>query len=350
MKRLVNKLNDNCTSAGKGVFNCMNSFCNDKIKSSRCQNFYNNLKNIESDNIYTCPYGFSCIKKNFEIYNCLLLKETYLNKKMKGKKDINQKIFTKEEIYELIEIDEYNEKNDKDFELLFNSMSDFLHDISKVNGMIGTNSRDIAKCSLSKRDASKLDNIYYLSDFITKRIELYRFISNPAMINTGRKRVRNAYKLFDIYRHIFNNVGKVENISIEMNVVDMNGEKANDDITTFEATDSITILPYLLIDNAIKYSQENSIIKIDFYQENSLINKIIVSSNPSYVIMDKPKDLFLRGYRSENNTSKSSGSGLGLDIVKQICDYNGIDVKIDIDCNQNGQQVFMVVMTIGGKE
>ena len=62
--------------------------------------------------------------------------------------------------------------------------------------------------------------------------------------------------------------------------------------------------------------------------------------------MENTDNFFERGYRASNNTSKSSGSGLGLDIVKQICDYNDIDVSIYIDSDENGSQKFVVLLEL----
>lgn len=343
MKRLINKLSKNNEKVENGILNKLNKFCTEKISSPLCKKFYNDARE-KNDGILTCPYGFNCIKKCNNIYNCILIKENYNNSKMKMKKDIKQQIFFEKDIFDLIKIDEENEKNHDDFEQLFKSMNDFLHDVTKVNKMIETKSHSISKADLTKRDAAQLESIYHLSDFITKRIELYRFTSNPAIISTGRKRQRNAYQLWDIYRHIFNDIGRESNIVIDMKIYNMSHEEENDKKTIFEANDSITVLPYLLIDNAVKYSENNSVIKVRFFQDNNILKKITISSRPSYVIVDDSKLFFERGYRSLNNTSKSSGSGLGLNIVKQICDYNNIKIEIDIDADENGKQKFVISM------
>ena len=100
----------------------------------------------------------------------------------------------------------------------------------------------------------------------------------------------------------------------------------------------------MLIDNALKYSNEKSKIAINIYQENEIVKKIEIENYPSYVITENVDIFFERGFRSKNNTSKSSGNGLGLSIVKQICDYNRIDVKLDISSDKNGRQLFKVIL------
>lgn len=345
MRQMVNSYDLSNKKIIDGVFNNLNDFCKNKIELSKCQNFYNSLLS-QNDGMYQCPYGFNCIKNGNKVHNCVLLKENYINKKMKDKKSIEQKIFSKNEIVNMIEIDNENNQYMNDFELLYKSMSDFLHDITKVNKMIDTYSKSITKKDLIKKDVSKLESILHLSDFITKRIELYRMTSNSEIIKTGRKRKRNAYQLWDIYRHIFGDFCRELSLSIDMKIYNENHIEESDKGTYFYANDSITILPYLIIDNAIKYSRKDSTIKIRFYQKDDILQKITISSLPSYIITEDTSKLLERGYRALNNTSKSSGSGLGLSIAKQICEYNDINLQLYIDADEFGKQKFVIVLDI----
>ena len=125
-------------------------------------------------------------------------------------------------------------------------------------------------------------------------------------------------------------------------VIDLSNHIQPEFKTTFFATDSITILPFLIIDNAMKYSDENSVIRIKFLSDGNLLKGIKICSTPSYIITESPSAVLERGYRSPNNTSKSSGSGLGLNIVQQICNHNNINMSIEIGVDNNGKQEFIV--------
>lgn len=343
MKKLLSFVNDTGTEH-EFILNELNDFCKNKINSTKCQNFYNSLSG-KSDGIYSCPFNFNCIKRNGKIYNCLLIKDNYNHAKVKFKKSDKQQVFEQDKVINLIEIDEQSEINFQNCEAFDNNISDFLHDITKVNKLIENNSKNISKDNLSRIDKSRFQSILHLSDFITKRINLYRYISNPNLISVGRARERSGYKLWDIYRYIFSEIGKDKKISVDMKIYDKNLNEVQDAETRFYASDSITILPFLLIDNAIKYSRENSTIKVSFIQDNGMLEKIIVCSKPSYVINENPNVFFNRGYRSPHNTSKSSGSGLGLNIVKQICDYNNIHIDLDVGPDEDGKQEFFVNMS-----
>lgn len=348
MKKLFVTFDGNSNS-DEYVLNKLNNFCKEKFGTPKCQKFYDNIKE-QNDGIYNCPYGFNCVKNCKKIYNCLLIKNHYNKSKIKMKKGEEQKVFDEMMLFDLLEIEENYEENSSKYENAFYNISDFLHDITKVNTLIGKKSKGISKTNMTKRDKAKLESVIHLSDFITKRIDLYRYISNPTLITIGRKRETDAYKLWDIYRYIFVEIGYESGISIDMEVLNINDNEISEASTKFLATDSVSIIPFLLIDNAIKYSTPNSTIKVKFFEDLGFLKKIVVCSTPSYAITENPNIFFNRGYRSPNNTSKSSGSGLGLSIVKQICDHNNIKINLDLGVSADGKQEFIVNMQINNME
>ena len=342
MKNLVSYYENN--SYNEGTVVKYSNFCKKHFNTDKCVNFYNSLEaNVDEA---LCPYGFLCKKCNNRIYNGIISRESTNLVKLKPKIDRECKVYSDSEIFNLINIDEellyYEEEN----KLAMDCINDFFHDVNKSNRLISDNLTQISKGKLSSKDKNRLISSIKLTDFFTKRVDLYRIVSNPALIQTGRLRERDAFALFDLYRKIFEEIGKKNNITIQISNIDIEDNILSNNSTTFRANDSITVLPFLLIDNALKYSKENSIIKIIVYQLKGYARKIVISNNPSYIITEDLSKFFLRGYRSYQNTSKSSGSGLGLSIVKQICDYNNIEVILNADVDENGQQIFEVIMNI----
>lgn len=82
-----------------------------------------------------------------------------------------------------------------------------------------------------------------------------------------------------------------------------------------------------LLSNAIKYANKNSVIKIEITPSNEKIKLII--SNSSKKIKDVKK-LFDKLYREDHTVM---GLGIGLSIVKKICDKYGIDIDVESDEN-----------------
>lgn len=83
----------------------------------------------------------------------------------------------------------------------------------------------------------------------------------------------------------------------------------------------------ILVDNAVKFSHENGIVKINFE------NKILSITDTGIGI---PKDdlpyIFNRFYKSRSEQNKS-GTGLGLAIAKQIAERHDINILVESDEN-----------------
>ena len=106
-----------------------------------------------------------------------------------------------------------------------------------------------------------------------------------------------------------------------------------DKIEVFGNKKLIKIVFDNLVQNALKYSPENSEIRI--YKENERI----VFENPTYIneIQDTEK-LFQPFFRGKNATEiKIDGSGLGLSLIKRILDIHKIKHEIKIE---NGKFLF----------
>ncbi len=76
-----------------------------------------------------------------------------------------------------------------------------------------------------------------------------------------------------------------------------------------------------LLSNAIKYNCENGIIKI------SMQNNLLCIFNTGNIIDTKNLFIVFEQYFQED--SSKTGFGLGLNIVKEFCDKNQIDIKIE---------------------
>jgi len=93
-----------------------------------------------------------------------------------------------------------------------------------------------------------------------------------------------------------------------------------------------------LISNAIKYSYENCNITIILKQDDNYINLKIQNHSDNIKNID---DLFKRYYR-ENEAR--GGFGIGLNIIKDICNHN--NVRIDVE-SKNNISIFNLYFKIG---
>ena len=101
-------------------------------------------------------------------------------------------------------------------------------------------------------------------------------------------------------------------------------------------------LSHILIDNAIKYSVIDGIVKIKLLKQN---NKLIFSVNNKGNVISKDEiaHIFDRFYRAEKSKT-TKGYGLGLSIAQNIT--NSIGVKISIESNEENGTTFYVEWNI----
>jgi signal transduction histidine kinase len=76
------------------------------------------------------------------------------------------------------------------------------------------------------------------------------------------------------------------------------------------------------ISNAIKYSYDESLVEVKLYKENGCI---VFSVEDNGVGIDDLKRIFSRYYREDQT---KGGFGIGLNIVKDIIDEEGIDLEV----------------------
>lgn len=82
----------------------------------------------------------------------------------------------------------------------------------------------------------------------------------------------------------------------------------------------LEIVPYIIIDNAVKYAPHNDSIDVQVWDSGSWVNFSISSLGPE-ILPEEKELIFERGYRGEATRARSdAGSGLGLFICKNIVD------------------------------
>jgi heavy metal sensor kinase len=98
---------------------------------------------------------------------------------------------------------------------------------------------------------------------------------------------------------------------------------------------------YNLVENAIKFSNENEEVIIRLWKENSGKVFISVTNKGEYIPPEFHKKIFERFFRIESSHNRSTGgAGLGLSVVKSIIDMHG--GEIEIESKTDGQTTFTV--------
>lgn len=314
-------------------------FCSKKCNSSECRLFYSNLN--DAPGFYKCPHGFAVVVEYINdqiIYFCGLNLFSISDRKMMRKniKDVefNPKI-DKIHFVGIIEQlkDEYKEKEKKeqltikelidedDFIDKKTLIEDTIHELRKLNRDFKVQCEEL----ISMIDEVKNDElhqqsrkVFSLSQLMSIRLDTYDFGMNPInQLNKTKQPISIHKKITKAAKCLFAKATS-NNVFIRWQ---------GDSYSEFWANDVVELLPYILIDNAIKYSLPKKDVIIKFKEDGQLLTVLITSYSLRPQRGDISK-LFERGYRDPNAAHLKEGKGIGLYLANIICKYNDIDISI----------------------
>jgi len=171
---------------------------------------------------------------------------------------------------------------------------------------------------------------------LTKIIDNLFFISkiDNSLISINKEEILFA----DFIKSLVNSLkilGKEKNITLEVKA----------DINPLVGIDTVLMTQAItnLIDNAIKYGDENQIVEILLRETDN--NKVSVEiTNKGEVIprefLDKIFDRFYRVESSRNR--KTGGAGLGLSVVKSIMYWHNAEINVECDTAGNFKVTFFL--------
>ena len=91
----------------------------------------------------------------------------------------------------------------------------------------------------------------------------------------------------------------------------------------------IDMLPYVLLENALKYSPKEDEIEIEFNETADFIKVAVCSVGPT-LRKDELDRVFEKGFRGDiAKRIVAQGSGRGLALAKQICDIHNATIHIE---------------------
>jgi signal transduction histidine kinase len=109
--------------------------------------------------------------------------------------------------------------------------------------------------------------------------------------------------------------------------------------------DRIEQVVYNLVDNAVKFSHNDSAIEISTSEKG---NKVFVSVKDHGVgiAADKIKKIWERFYKTDSSRGRDrKGSGLGLSIVKEIIQAHGEEINVVSTENAGTEFIFTLART-----
>lgn len=188
------------------------------------------------------------------------------------------------------------------------------------------------------------EGILSLSQLFTTRLDFIDIELNPSVIENLPVSEVNIFGKFDKARRMLNSQARGKKVKVRINKPDLS-------LPYIDAYPLIDILPYLILDNAIKYSPDKNEVGVDFELIKDSLTIKIESIGP-HVAADEIRNLTQKGYRGKNAIlGPENGTGLGLHFVKYICNIH--DIKLDLNsdkviCEYDGipHSIFTVQLTL----
>jgi signal transduction histidine kinase len=187
-----------------------------------------------------------------------------------------------------------------------------IHEVRGINSALYNAAyelQEILEGDYPHRGTSISRSVVSLSELLRGRIDFMEFIANP---NTGnvRKSDVKVYKKFDKVQRCFRVTASKRGIEFEIG-----GSSSR---TTFGPLPIFDLIPYLLLDNAVKYSPDISPVKILCNDTERFINCSVTSKGPR-IVDDELEQIFASGFRGTNALkSKKEGTGLGLSVLRKV--------------------------------
>lgn len=319
-------------------------FCKSNHKTKKCRDFYK--KECETEGYKKCPYGFAVNVNLFleqkVIFSCLNI-DRFSDKKM------IQKRLTNKDFLPRIPLVKY-EKSIQDVLMFVKSCDDFykkenekinsretyvdkieildntFHELRKLNQELKLQTEHLISES-NNFNWDNIDKIKYLSQnvfstsqLISIRLNTYDFGVNPNLSLYEQKAPIQIHRKFVKVAHCLREYANKKQIKIQI---------TGESYSSIMANDVLELLPYLILDNAIKYSLESRPIEVKFNERTSEL-EIITKSFSVRPHEHELRKLTERGMRSTRIDSQIQGQGIGLYLASYICELHDISITFSL--------------------
>ena len=309
------------------------SFC---IKSARriCTEFYKKIRG--QNGFHQCPFGFATYVFNSPqgdscILTCLKIDGVFDRKKIRSKCDgeFNYPL-TVEQMNDLLGKHKfYVDMHDNVVHLrevadhLNDFISDTIHELRKLNAALKSQAEsaifDLNESTNPEAQGIKyrLDNIFATSSIMSIRLNAYDATVNPDILTAGSKKYTEIFRKFEKAKHCLQIFTTKKNIRINF---------LGKCYSSGNLLDLFELLPFILLENAIKYSLPNGQVSVEYSNSNDKL-KINIKSVGPQTAPDEINNIFNRKFRGENARKTVSGTGIGLYLAKRICDVHNIEMS-----------------------
>lgn len=197
-----------------------------------------------------------------------------------------------------------------------------MHEARRFSGQIARQCEELNK-EARKHGESALaelsDTIFYTSGMLSARLAFTDLELNPSAIAKQATFRSGIYKKFDKAKHVLSSYARDKRVRIVLR---------GSSQTEIEASQAIDLLPFVILDNAIKYSPAGQDVIVEFFDPPAKKGGYLeVRSIGPRMKPNEVDRIFEPSFRGSNVMSlPAHGEGLGLYLAKRICDFHGLSL------------------------
>jgi hypothetical protein len=323
-----------------GILQDAPKFCR-TADHSKCREFYSKVRNIPG--FHQCPYGFSSYVSSDSgqqiIYTGIRVTGYYDKDRLASRADADalpkqspelvQRAIgkTAASLASAAQLVQEAKRGSKETDERREFINFTIHEIRRLNAQIKAQVESMVKLYGSPSPSSwgeveeRVHNIQATSSLISIRLNVYDINENPQLMISRHAPVPlGVYSKFKKAAHV---------LDVEVNRKSLRLRLEGTSYKGISAHEIFDLLPFVLFENAIKYSPSDQQIVVRF-QEGTTLEVTVCSIGPMLKAGEESK-VFERGYRGEFARGYTAGTGAGLHLAKTICDLHDIRIRVESD-------------------
>ena len=317
-----------------GLLLPLNKTCKKNFrKGSTCHEYYERLASdsFQIEKPIQCPYGFASVP--LRINGALVAITSIIPYPRLGGKGeslrAKQHPETKFSIESLGDIIVFLQEAYEQLSLIqvktIQNQSMALHEIRKLNRTI----KQTAERLYEKDKTNELFQILKTSELMSAQFDIIEILANESLAELKRNSIIEVYRIFDKCVHIYQtNDQRIKLYS----TTDYYPEVSVCDKT-------FPIIPTVLIENALKYSIPDTLVKINIDKVDDKCSVSVSNSSKGKIALSA--SIFQRGKRFSIDTE---GSGNGLYVAQLIAKQHG--TRIEVECAPSSNEMTRVTFRV----
>lgn len=223
----------------------------------------------------------------------------------------------------------------------------FIHEIVSLLPVLNKSS-DIIIDGLTDKGKIDIAGIEHHTQVIKDIVELINL--NTAIVNLELNPDFFTYQQKEYINFIplFKRATKIFKLKSEKRFINLKIE--GDGLPNIFALPIIKLIPYLILDNCIKYSPSKVSIEIEYSNFDNKELIISITSLGPFVSADEIPKLTEKFYRGQNSINTNlNGKGMGLYLLDKICKLNNIQYEFiceDTNFEYNGIKYARIIQKI----